>query len=242
LSILFEDATYWIAQRVFRAIQGNKRLRLLFILAASTLLLAIVLVLAGQLFANAKPFLTVVAATLGVLGGLLILGIAGYQTAIEETEREKTIKRVEERAREHPEQPQAAWELATIKLESYLSRNLSQVRWIFFLTLIVMLAGFVIIGYGVMRVYQSPDNFKPSIVVTISGVVVEFISATFLLIYKSTMEQAKDYVNILERINAVGMSVQILDNIESEDSELRDKTHAEVALGLLSLYGALKTK
>jgi len=106
----------------------------------------------------------------------------------------------------------------------------------------VMLAGFVIIGYGVFRVYESPDNFKPSIVVTMSGVIVEFIAATFLLIYRSTMEQAKDYVNILERINAVGMSVQILDSVESNDSGLRDKTRAEIAMGLLTLYGSVKSK
>ena len=86
--------------------------------------------------------------------------------------------------------------------------------------------------------YKSPDNFQPSIVVALSGIIVEFIAATFLLIYKSTMEQARDYVNILERINAVGMSVQILDSIESDDG-LRDKTRAEIASGLLSLYGSV---
>ncbi len=105
-----------------------------------------------------------------------------------------------------------------------------------------MLVGFIIIGYGVIRVYQSPDNFRPSIVVTVSGVVVEFIAATFLLIYRSTMEQAKEYVNILERINAVGMSVQILDNVEGNDPGLRDKTRAEIAMELLKLYGSVKNK
>jgi hypothetical protein len=108
------------------------------------------------------------------------------------------------------------------------------------LTLTVMFVGFVIVGFGVVKVYQSPDNFKPSIVVTLSGVIVEFIAATFLLIYRSTMEQAKDYVNILERINAVGMSVQILESIESDAEGLRDKTRAQVARDLLSLYGSVK--
>jgi hypothetical protein len=109
-------------------------------------------------------------------------------------------------------------------------------------TLIVITAGFVIIGYGVIQVYKLTDNIQPSIIVTLSGVIVEFIAATFLLIYKSTMEQARDFVNILERINAVGMSVQILESIESDDTGLRDKTRAEIALGLLSLYGSVKSK
>lgn len=105
-----------------------------------------------------------------------------------------------------------------------------------------MLAGFVIIGYGILRVYQLPENFKPSIVVTLSGVIVEFIAATFLIVYRSTMEQAREYVNILERINAVGMSVQILESIEDTGTGLRDKTRAEIANGLLSLYGFSKKK
>ena len=103
-----------------------------------------------------------------------------------------------------------------------------------------MVVGFVIVGYGVVRVYQSPENLKPSIVVTLSGVLVEFIATTFLLIYRSTMEQAKDYVTILERINAVGMSVQILESIETDVDNLRDKTRAQVARDLLSLYGLVK--
>jgi hypothetical protein len=49
-------------------------------------------------------------------------------------------------------------------------------QWIFFLSLTAMIAGFVIIGYGVVRVYDSPENLKPTIVVAGAGVLVEFIS------------------------------------------------------------------
>ena len=50
------------------------------------------------------------------------------------------------------------------------------------------------------------------------------------------MAQAKDYVTILERINAVGMSVQILENIKNQDGNLKDKTTADVAIQLLMIY------
>ncbi len=222
--------------------RGGKGLRLLASIAAVLLIVAII----GVIFATNLPkysvWLNTVAGTLGVIAGAIILGIASYERALAVREREKLVNKVEERVREHPNEPIAAWDLARIKLESYLNRNLTQIYWIFFLTIVVMLAGFVIIGYGVIRVYQSPDNFRPSIVVTVSGVVVEFIAATFLLIYRSTMEQAKEYVNILERINAVGMSVQILDSVEANDTGLRDKTRAEIATGLLTLYGSVKSK
>lgn len=235
------DALTPLAGMLFKAfVQGGRRLRILFVIAAAFITVAILAAVLGEIipFENYRP--RIIAGVFGVVGGVLVLSIAAYQSVVEETARESVVQQVVTRVREHPDEPQAAWELAIIKLESYLNRNLRQIGWIFFLTLLIMIVGFVIVGYGVIRVYQSPENFKPSIVVTLSGVIVEFIAATFLLIYRSTMEQAKDYVNILERINAVGMSVQILESIETDVDGLRDKTRAQVARDLLTLYGLVK--
>jgi hypothetical protein len=228
---------------LFKAImRGGRVIRSLASIAAILLIIAIIAAIFAINLPNHNVWLNTLAGTLGAIAGAVILGIASYERAFAVREREKVINRVEQRVREHPNEPQAAWDLARIKLESYLNRNLVQIYWIFFLTLVVMVAGFIIIAYGVIRVYESPDSFRPSIVVTVSGVVVEFIAATFLLIYRSTMEQAREYVNILERINAVGMSVQILDSVEASDTGLRDKTRAEIAMGLLTLYGSIKSK
>jgi hypothetical protein len=226
-----------IANNLFKAVvRGGKRIRILSLLATFFVTLAIIFVVLSETIATHKSALRAVAGILGVIGGILILGIAGYQGAVTATEKEIVVQKVEERFRTHPNEPQVAWELARVKLESYLNRNLAQISWIFVLTLFVMVTGFVIIGYGTIQAYQSPEHFKPSIVVTLAGLIVEFLGATFLFVYKSTMEQARDYVNILERINAVGMSVQILDSIKSDDTGLSDKTRAEMALVLLSLH------
>ena len=96
--------------------------------------------------------------------------------------------------------------------------------------------GFALIGYGVVNVYADPQTFEASIVAAVSGILVNFIGATFLIIYRSTMEQAKDYVSILERINAVGMSVQILEQIDETDPNLKNQATADVAKQLLALY------
>lgn len=222
--------------------KGGAVARVLVIVAVTAVTVTITTLLLEFALDLDHPAFTAVAAIAGVIGGVLSFGFAAYQQTIEEAARDEVIQRVQAHALEHPEEPKAAWELARVKLESYLRRNLSQIRWIFGLTLLVMLAGFAIIVYGITRIYQDPANFQPSIVVTASGLIVEFVAASFLVIYKSTMEQARDYVNILERINAVGMSVQIIENIEGSQVELRDKTRAEVALALLSLYGALQGK
>jgi len=59
-----------------------------------------------------------------------------------------------------------------------------------------------------------------------------------LVLYKSTMAQAKDYVTILERINAVGMSVQILDTLNDGGLDLKHETTADVARQLLTMYSS----
>jgi hypothetical protein len=54
---------------------------------------------------------------------------------------EKKIERAEERVVREPEKTSAAWDLARITLQSYFDRNLSQVRMIFIVAIIVMAVG-----------------------------------------------------------------------------------------------------
>lgn len=151
------------------------------------------------------------------------------------------ISRYEQAVSDNPSSTRPAWDLASARLEQYVERNLSHVSWIFGLILLVMTAGFAIIGVGVYYVIHGGD-VAPSVVATSSGIVVEFIAATFLLIYKSTMEQAQKYVGMLERINAVGMSAQLISNIDDTDQSLRNSSRAGLATSLLAMYGAIDSK
>jgi hypothetical protein len=216
---------------------GGRWVRFIFLGASALIVAAIFLIAPARYYDLQNSWQQPLGTALAVIGALGILGIGAYRRAVASSAQERVIEEVETRARTHPNEPQAAWDLARVKLESYLNRNLRQVYWIFTLTLFVMIAGFIIIGFGVIRVYQSPEAFKPSILVTLSGVVVEFIGATFLLIYRSTMEQARSYVTMLEKINAVGMSIQILDTMKTGNV---DKFRAQLAMELLSLYGMKK--
>ena len=177
------------------------------------------------------------ALALSVIGAGLLIVIIAYQRVKEVDNEKAAIQKKEEELEKSPDRTKAAWDLARIKLESYLNRNISQVRWIFIWTVLVMIIGFAIISFGIFKVYEDPENFQPSILVTTVGVITELIGATFLIVYKSTMNQAKQYVAVLERINAVGMSVQILESIESEANGLKDKTKSELVKELLNLYG-----
>ncbi len=92
--------------------------------------------------------------------------------------------------------------------------------------------------YGLFQVSQTPDKLPVSIVASASGVLVSFIGGSFLLIYRSILAQSKDYVTVLERINAVGMAVQVIATIPEANAELKSQTKAELAKQLLSLYAS----
>lgn len=181
-----------------------------------------------------------IAAVFVALALLLSSGVIAYQKYIEQEAKNTKIEQVEKRVREHPEKPQLAWDLARSKLESYLDRNLSQVKSIFWLTLLVMLVGFGFILYGLYHAFESPDKLPISIVASASGVLVSLIGGSFLIIYRSILAQSTEYVSVLERINAVGMAVQVISNISNESSSLREETTAELAKQLIGLYAAPK--
>jgi len=90
-----------------------------------------------------------------------------------------------------------------------------------------MVAGFVLVAIGVYQAFNAP-TINSAILTTASGVITQFIGATFLYIYKSTITQASSYALTLERINSVGMAVQILDSIPDEKDDV--KNQARVAL------------
>ncbi|WP_415770295.1 TRADD-N-associated membrane domain-containing protein [Pseudomonas sp. LB3P38] len=181
-----------------------------------------------------------IAAIFAVIALLLSSGVIAYQSYIEQEEKNTKIEQVEKRVREHPEKPQLAWDLARSKLENYLDRNLSQVKSIFWLTLLVMLVGFGFILYGLYHAFESPDKLPVSIVASASGVLVSLIGGSFLIIYRSILAQSTEYVSVLERINAVGMAVQVISNISNESASLREETTAELAKQLIGLYAAPK--
>lgn len=177
-----------------------------------------------------------VAAATGIIGLILQLIAVAYEQNLSNEKNAEIIVEQEKKVADHPNEPKLAWDLARIKLESYLNRNISQVRSIFSLSVFVMIVGFGLIIYGSIMVFKDPKNLSGSIVVAIAGLIVNFIGATFLIVYKSVMEQAKDFVNVLERINAVGMSVQIIETIKDSHLQLKEETKAELSKKLIDLY------
>ena len=140
---------------------------------------------------------------------------------------------VERKADAQPENPRLAWDLARVTLEQYFNRNLQQVSQIFYASIVAMFVGFGLIVWGViLAIHQSSFENMAAILPAASGVITEFISVTFMVVYRSTLQQANGYMAILEKINAVGMAVQIIETIPPTDP-LYSETRAAIAKQLL---------
>lgn len=216
--------------------EGPKFIRRLVVVGSIFSLIGLFALGFGDAYKDLRYITEPLALIIGGPGGVFLFGVYIYRQTVEQVAKDKKYEEVEQRVKENPNETQAAWELARVKLESYLDRNLKQVRSIFWLTIFVMLAGFSLISFGVYTVIDTPDKVVAAVIASVSGVLVNFIGATFLVLYKSTMAQATEYVSILERINAVGMSVQILETLEDDKENLKQKTTADLAKQLLSLY------
>lgn len=224
-------------ESLFKAwLSGERRVRASIISAMILILVAFIVAGLVQPSLLEKNKAEAIATTLGATAAVLVFGVIAYQNLLEQQAQKAKLETVEQRVREHPEKPQLAWDLARTKLESYLDRNLGQVRSIYWLTLLVMAVGFGFVLYGLYNAFQSPEKLAVSIVASASGVLISFIGGSFLLIYRSILAQSKEYVAVLERINAVGMAVQVISNIPDESSELKHQTTAELAKQLLGLY------
>jgi hypothetical protein len=150
------------------------------------------------------------------------------------TEAKRKIEQAEINADKAPEKAKFAWDLARVKLEAYFDRNLAQVNQVFWLAVTVMIVGFAFVLWGVIVQLAQPRISPTALVAGISGIITQFIGATFLVIYRSTMVQANEFMLILERINTVGMAVQVLDSIPESLPDLKSSSRAEIITLLLS--------
>jgi hypothetical protein len=170
------------------------------------------------------------AAVLLAGAGLFVGWLYRLRRLRERTERK--LAEAQSKAAANPEAARFAWDLARVKLEAYFDRNLIQVNLVFWVSSIVMGAGFCFVLIGVWFAYRQPKEVTPSLVAAVAGVLTQFIGATFMVIYRSIMAQANDFMTVLERINSVGMAVQVLDALK-EGTQLKDDTRAQIATLLL---------
>jgi uncharacterized membrane protein YgaE (UPF0421/DUF939 family) len=130
-----------------------------------------------------------------------------------------------------PEKAKPKWDLAQATLEKYFTRNLDQVRVVFAISVTMMAAGFaVMLGGAVLGFFSPHPGQSETYLATAGGVITQLIGATFIVMYRSVVTQSIQYTKTLERINAVGMAMEIMDMIPetATEQDLKSKTKSEL--------------
>jgi len=141
----------------------------------------------------ATPRFLIIPFFIGVSVPALIQRLVAQQNRrLQDITLQKDLEEAERKVEEHPKDARPVWEVSRLQLELYIRRNQSQVNAIFWVTVAVMVAGFVLVAIGV---YQAVNalTINSAILTTASGVITQFIGAIFLYIYKSTVTQASSY-------------------------------------------------
>jgi hypothetical protein len=141
-------------------------------------------------------------------------------------------------------QREPAWDLARDTLEQYWDRNASQNFRIFLLSVTAIGLGFIVMFVGAVSALSGKSSVKAAAVATIAGVLTQFIAATFLFVYRSTMEQMTTFNATLERINSVGMALTIVNSMSDatpSDRGLRNRLKGHVALQIVNATSSAVT-
>jgi MFS family permease len=142
---------------------------------------------------------------------------------------------------------QPAWDLALATLTQYWQRNTAQNRSIFVVSVLAIAAGFCVMLVGVWAALNSPastNSIAAAGIVSLGGVLTQFIGATFLVMYKSTLQQMTRFNATLAAINSVGMAwyvLQAMDESTPDEKSLKNQTLARLAISIVgrqSNYGS----
>jgi hypothetical protein len=200
----------------------------IIVIAYPVLAIFIVLLL---LYGNIGDFYYYIVILLSVIM-LIIL----YESYRENTSREKRkierIKQIELKINDAPDSSKYVWEIATIKLESYFDKNISQINSIYWISVSVILIG---VGVILFSITKTGSNIELTLISSGVGVLTQFLGATLMFLYRSTIKQSVNLINILERINTVGMSIHIVETLPDKNEELKNKTKAEIAIKLFDM-------
>lgn len=91
---------------------------------------------------------------------------------------------------------------------------------------------------------NQDKSYDITVIGIIAGIITNFIGATFLFLYQSTIKQASKYAQSLENINSVGMSMYILDSLnELESDTSKEKIiEAKVTISKLLIQSQISQK
>lgn len=123
-------------------------------------------------------------------------------------------------------------EQASDNLQNYIDFHLTQMKWAFFCTLVSMIAGLLIVILGIVGVYKFHVNLNIVTVTSAATLLVEFIGATFFVIYRITVVEVQKCQFMLQKMIAVSSVTDMLNN----KTTMSDQAKFELAKNIFDIY------
>jgi len=116
------------------------------------------------------------------------------------------------------------------KLGRYYDLNLSHLKWVFYLGIIIIAVGMLlIIGVLIYTFAFAEDvNFIVTILGCISGVLINFLGAIFIHMYTQTVKASTEFHNKLAYTNQLMFANSLIAKIK-DDENLKNETIAEIS-------------
>ncbi|CAK8723415.1 MAG: hypothetical protein CDV28_10368 [Candidatus Electronema aureum] len=139
-----------------------------------------------------------------------------------------------------------------IKLQRYYEINLSHATWSFWASLGSVIVGLVALLAGVVMLFtQHASNH--GVIVTIAGVISEFISATFFFLYNKNMKQLNLFYEKLIKFQDTYLAIDLMNKLpENERPEMttllisnlitRNEPKTQMSPELVRAYGETMQK
>ncbi|WP_051685017.1 hypothetical protein [Clostridium sp. KNHs205] len=107
-------------------------------------------------------------------------------------------------------------------LREYYSMVKSHTNKSFWIALVLTVAGFFLIIGGISLIFFDLVDQNISVLITISGVITEFISAASFYLYNSTVKQLKEYFDSLVHVQKVLLSFKVIEDAKGTTEESKN--------------------
>lgn len=116
--------------------------------------------------------------------------------------------------------------LANMKeIQEYYGLSKAQAKNSFFLTVIMCLLGFILLGVSIVTAITNKDNIVATIIPAVSGAIVELIAGTSLIVYRNSQKQLNHYYSYLHDNERFLSTVNIVNKLNPEK---RDEMYKEI--------------
>jgi len=126
--------------------------------------------------------------------------------------------------------------LRSNRLEEYYTVNLAQARSAFRLSSFALVAGFLMILAGIGLLYAGKSGTSIPAITSVTGVIVELISAGYFYVYRTSIGQVNFFYQNLVREQDTGLAVELIDKL---DSSRRDEVLISLITTLMSRKGVV---